>query len=426
MRLYIKFFALILSSFCLGCSNSDRIIVKINNPSDILRENEPVIIVREQLDLGITDLKMPVVRSNGRILPSQCDDIDNDGEWDELVFQVSLPPGQSEEYEVEWVEKSELPDFEKKTAVVYGKLLSDGNIHQLEKDGFDRYYLPRGGDNYPYQMDGPVWENDKVAYRHYMDGRNCRDVFGKLVPELVMGKVGIDEKGDIANNYSSENYWGKDILVVGNSLGIGGTAVLVNDSLVRAGVMRDSVNNIDSTYFEKIAEGPVRSVFRIRYKGWNVCGNMVDVEETITMYAGKYGYLDELLFNRLPEDARFVTGIATVNNMAKKHRKIVGNNLIMTTHDMQDVGRKSYLGMSLMTDKKCIERAFEVSSYRSDIKDTWCIAFKRNEDGRYWYYAFTGWKRSDSRFKNLGFYNECLKNETMFIANPLEVLVLNK
>ena len=33
-----------------------------------------------------------------------------------------------------------------------------------------------------YQTDGPSWENDKVGFRHYLDGRNSKDVFGKKTP----------------------------------------------------------------------------------------------------------------------------------------------------------------------------------------------------------------------------------------------------
>jgi len=31
----------------------------------------------------------------------------------------------------------------------------------------------------PCQTDGPTWKKDKVGFRHYFDGRNSKDLFGK-------------------------------------------------------------------------------------------------------------------------------------------------------------------------------------------------------------------------------------------------------
>ena len=73
-----------------------------------------------------------------------------------------------------------------------------------------------------------------------------------------------------------------------NSFGLGGLALQTQDSLVRLGVTIDkTVDNVDSTRYTLIAEGPVRSVFDLDFYGWEVPGGKIDVKETVTIWAGK-------------------------------------------------------------------------------------------------------------------------------------------
>ena len=89
--------------------------------------------------------------------------------------------------------------------------------------------------------------------------------------------------------------WGCDILSVANSFGLGGIAIQLQDTLLRMGVeQKDTVDIIDSSHFEVIAEGPVRSVFRLDFTRWDVLGTKVDVHETVTIWAGKNGYEEEI------------------------------------------------------------------------------------------------------------------------------------
>ena len=63
-----------------------------------------------------------------------------------------------------------------------------------------------------------------------------------------------------------------------------------------------------------IAEGPVRSVFRLDFTRWDVLGTKVDVHETVTIWAGKNGYEEEIRTSPLPENAVLVTGLVANNN----------------------------------------------------------------------------------------------------------------
>lgn len=70
----------------------------------------------------------------------------------------------------------------------------------------------------PYE--GVGWENGKVGYRLYLDGRLVSDIFGKQTSEPALG--GIAEYG----SYHELAPWGMDVLKVGPSLGIGGLGLM--------------------------------------------------------------------------------------------------------------------------------------------------------------------------------------------------------
>ena len=72
-------------------------------------------------------------------------------------------------------------------------------------------------------FEGPVLENELIAYRFYMDSRHRSDIYGKKTNDLVMDTVGW--------NYHDIMDWGTDVLKVGESLGIGAPAIWYQDSL---------------------------------------------------------------------------------------------------------------------------------------------------------------------------------------------------
>lgn len=109
----------------------------------------------------------------------------------------------------------------------------EGKVQPATSDTFYAHELPGVMGYQPYQTDGPSWENDKVGFRHYLDERNSKDVFGKKVSCMSPDSVGINQEGVTEDNYHVMEEWGRDILAVGNSVGIGGIALMIWDSLNR-------------------------------------------------------------------------------------------------------------------------------------------------------------------------------------------------
>lgn len=173
--------------------------------------------------------------------------------------------------QVEWIDKTQYPIFSHRTNVHFGKMKSPGVIEEKQTEVHGKENLARGGDPdhpYPYQTDGPSWENDKMGFRHYFDGRNCRDVFGKRIPDIVLDTVGIQPDGTPGDTYHVLRQWGRDIMSAANSFGLGGIAVQLPDTLLRMGVaIEQTTDNIDSTRYTLVCKGPVRSIFKLDFYG---------------------------------------------------------------------------------------------------------------------------------------------------------------
>ena len=173
MKKHILFIPAFMGLFCSCTHDSKQNSITITNNSSVDKVDEAFVLKREQLpDFGAA---LPiVVTEKAEFIASQVDDIDQDGKWDELAFVYSLKAGEAVNLKILSV-SDDYPEFKKRTHVRLGKLHTPGDVRILDNDWHGKFDLPRGGDKsnpYPYQTDGPAWENDKMGFRHYFDGRN--------------------------------------------------------------------------------------------------------------------------------------------------------------------------------------------------------------------------------------------------------------
>lgn len=406
------FFLLLLF---FACTQEAQVIV-LTNELDIEQEDAPVIVSRYQLK-NIRN-KWPVVKDKeGAVIPSQLDDLDGDGEWDELVAVYSLQPRQQAELKVEWVEQR--PEYVKRTNIRFGKMTQPGKVEELASDWHDKYNLPRGK-GYPYQMDGVAWENDKVGFRHYFDGRNCRDVFGKRVADMVLDTVGIKPDGCPGDTYHVLQEWGRDILSVATSFGPGGLAIQKGDSLIRLGVtVGQTTDNVDTTRFSVVAEGPVRSIFALDFIGWDVDGFKVNVHQRITIWAGSYAYENRITTSELPDGCSLVTGLVRNNNHQPLVEKSWGNKIRgMITHDRQSYNKEYYMGMALLISEKQVEEVYDIPGKGKGIDYTWCVRMKPGNRNEYLYKVYATWELQDQRFADRDYFVSLMDKEARKMIYP--------
>lgn len=421
----MRIWYIVILAGLFSCKDERIISLDLQNESNIALSEKPVILQREQIEKYWKEGLKPLVQDAGNhILATQLDDTDGDGQWDQLFFVSDFEPKESKQFTLQWV--SRLPEFEKRTSVRFGVRDSLNDVVKPKlTDVFLPHELPGVNGYQPYQTDGPSWENDKVGFRHYLDGRNSKDVFGKKVSYMSPENVGINAAGVTEDNYHVMEDWGRDILSVGTSLGLGGISFLIgNDRLRRLGIIEgDPKGNVDSTVFTIFAEGPVRSVINFDYKNWRPLeeNRAYNLQETVEIWPGFYGYKNTVNVANLQGDETLLVGL--VNSRTNKPLKTIYETadwIVLGTHDMQTYEKEWWLGLALVLPKQ---------GYLGYIKapDTGRIATsylaRYTPDKPVSYYAMACWELRDPGFREEQYFESYLKSFTDQLSANIKITV---
>lgn len=416
------FFLLIVFAQCQ--MQPQEVEITITNSSDVDLQDKPVSIKPSELPAATMDPAFPlVVSSDGDTVPSQLNDLDGDGSPDELFFVVDLPSGATKTMVFGWT--SDTPDYTIRTSARFGKRSSAQTpVEPKLSDTLMAGDLPKSLGYQPYQTDGPSWENDKVGFRHYFDGRNAKDLFGKKAAYMSPETVGINARGAVEDNYHVMEDWGRDVLAVGNSVGIGGYALMANDALMRLGVtVDDSVNNVEKTVFQIVAEGPVKSVLKYHYMKWQPSEREYDVKETTSIWPGMYGYQNSVQFKGLNGDETMVVGLVNINDKEPLEEIVVNDEwVVLMTHDMQSYERQWWLGLAIIVPRN-IYLGYTEAPESGQLSNSFLAKLKVENNTPVTYYAVAGWEISDERFKDHDFFRNYLVNLTKELSAKVDVSI---
>ena len=305
------------------------------NSQNVERPDEVIVLTKDELSqkVELKDGLMPLFKNtDNSLVPFQLDDMDNDGNWDEVALLLNFTPSETKEIVVEFSDGSNYPpEFEKRTNLRLGITQEDGSFEEV-----DSYQALPCSDGFEVIAQGESvnWENDKIGFRNYFDCRNVKDLFGKRLPEMIIDKIHTPELGD----YHKLADWGMDVLHCGSSLGSGGIALLKNDSLFRLG-------STEVYEYHKLTEGPVRSIFELRYEGWDVDGKMLEAVEKISIYPGKYWFESDVSVTGCPAGSQIVTGIVTSHLKREPFAFEAADFQCIGTHDVQSLNNDE-LGMA--------------------------------------------------------------------------------
>ena len=242
--------------------------LSVTNPGDQVRLNEDVVVSVADLkriapdfkaaDVVVTTSDAATIEEDARILqtielPSQSDDLDGDRKLDEIAFQIDLKPRQT-----------------RIVTIAYGDV---GTMRRIRSN-----YPARTHAKFTMKFDGLAWESELTAWRIYFDKRNAIDIYGKRRPGLYLEMFGLPEYV-----YHDETPLGRDIYRIGDAMGIGAVAALVEGKVVK-------VSDVDERTWRIISAGPVRTIVELSYKGWAVAGRKVDMVSRMTQWAGERGF----------------------------------------------------------------------------------------------------------------------------------------
>jgi hypothetical protein len=421
MKQFAVVLFLLLSPFIYsqGVSISN---IELSNPLQMERTDESFVITRSDLKAVRTTLVPILLTPNGDTIASQLDDMDGDKRWDELAFTYTLKSLESVKLTVKWIAADKYPVFPVRTNIRYGKMTSPGHIEELTSDYRTNTDIS-WSKSYPYQMDGIAWENDKMGFRHYFDGRNNRDVFGKCISTMALDTVGIGKNGAPANTYQVEAPWGRDILNVGSSFGLGGLAIASEDTIVQLGNIKKGIeDNVDSTMYHLITEGPVRSVFQLDHTGWNVNNQKINLSQRITIWAGKHNYENVITVDPLPAGFQLITGIVRLQNKMPLVHTDNNSYHSMLTHDKQTIAPLKQMGMALVIPSSNYVTAFDTPDSGTGILSTWCAKLIPNKN-KINFDVYATWEQQDSRFADREYFIRYIQSEVDKKSIPVRVIL---
>jgi hypothetical protein len=399
--------AIILLVALVGCEKSEKFIM-LENTVHQMRIEEAVVIDRDQLETyygEIAEGLYPlVIFQSGDTLPSQADDLNGDGQWDELVFLATLPPHRKHGVRVEFVPENQIPDFDKRTNVRMARIEGDNYIEVSE---LKRLTAEEGLAGGVFQMEGPGWENDKVGFRNYFDIRNGMDIFGKTTSEMAMERVGINQ------DYHYKQDWGQDILRVGASLGAGSIALEIDGELYR--IAPDSDASL-----EVIADGPVRSVIRFFFNGWSVEGNTYDVVHEVAIYPGTWYYESKVYLPGHTGESTLVAGITTMDLGEKDAvmKDFEGKVTTVATHGPQAYDYES-LGMAILVQNDYFSGIGRVGPDAEDINNSVLVKMSVQDSNPVQFRFYACWEMSDELFSEEQQFIEFLDKEASKMASPI-------
>jgi hypothetical protein len=250
-------------------------VVSVEEIRKIAPDFDPAHFVLQGSDASLNTF--PLAKPSGATavvtIAAQADDLDGDGQADEIAFVLPYAAHEAHKLKLSWGSPDDLKDI---------------------KVDFPSFAHARMG-----KYDGMGWENERIAWRLYNDKRNAVDLFGKRKHELAL-----DFWTKPETKYQNETPLGRDILYNGDAIGPGAIAAWVDDKLVK-------VAQVDKREPKIRSDGPVRSVIDFTFTGWKVADKNVDLKTRATIWAGEHGFWHEL-------DAKNAQGLQFITSLPVK------------------------------------------------------------------------------------------------------------
>jgi hypothetical protein len=355
-------------------------VVTVKNALDMARPSETVVLTAAAIRqaMAVEDLRTVHVTDpvSGKDVLAQPLDTNDDGVFDEVLFQADIGPRATRTF-----------------------ALSVGERHVFTRDQFKAY-----GRFVRERRDDFAWENDRVAHRMYGKAletwaqepltSSSVDVWFKRTRRLVINDW------YMVDDYHRDNGDGADMYSAGKSRGCGGNGIW------DAGKLHTSANFIDS---RTLANGPIRVMFELTYPAFDAGGTRVTEVKRVTLDAGQNLNRFESRYVATASPKLQATGI-------KKHAAALvvrdkARGLLRTWEPVKADG--SNFGCGIIVDPGQVVDFAEVDG--NVVVITGIAA-----DGLVTYYAGSGWDKSGD-FKTVDDWDRHLDQTAQRIRSPLAV-----
>jgi hypothetical protein len=288
-KLYMPFIfiffllSLLLSAPLQGAAKFHSFTIKLKNSLNIARNDQLISLSLSAIKDRYVDFDENnfVMKIDGKPVP--FDLVINNKKEKNILLQVSFRPVEQKQISFSYSNKK-ISLNNKRTRAYLGikknysmkdGIYTGGNFESVNHAVVPKSHFPHDA---LYQMEGPAWESDKIAYRLYLDERNRTDIFGKSTSKLVLDIVG---KNDLLSGNESYEYplwWGQDVFKVGNSLGIGSVATYSDNKVV-------TVSGYDTITCD-VFNNNVCSTVSTHHYGWKVGDNKFTIQINYSIFPG--------------------------------------------------------------------------------------------------------------------------------------------
>jgi hypothetical protein len=240
---------------------AQRLEVEIRNPDTVPVDTLAVIPVEQAARIAPRfpgTLAIVVIPGNPVVtLPSQADDLDGDGLPDEFVFQAKLGAGESRKVHIYF------------STTLHDEIPWPKRVHASHGFGYNRATI--------------ALESEVIGYRSYggffLDIQARSEGHPGLNNSLV-GYFGASHPVTI----------GRDIIHLGDTLGLGGLFLRSGDEVFRPPVNTPDYAHKpevpDAPRYRVIATGPVRAMVESRIDDWKIGADVVDIRALYSIAVG--------------------------------------------------------------------------------------------------------------------------------------------
>lgn len=278
-------------------SGKEKVTVTLDNSLNTAQQAASIIIDRKSLgmedDQTVTSVKVMKKDAEWSI-PFQLDDMNEDGKWDELFFQLDLGGKQSVEVTVEIGSASTKPIEFTKTV--------DAIIDSRPRE--------------PWIVNKPAWESELMTYCTY--GSSQLDLIGKTVNRLSLEYFYGKEPH---SQHIYANDYGQDFLLTANTMSA--HAIFIKEA--NGNIARPWTTNSysimkkiprDASYETRvISRGPMRAIVKTLVKNWQTDLGTYEFEILYSIESKKRYTTIELKMTKFPgnaDDIRFGAGMRQI------------------------------------------------------------------------------------------------------------------
>ena len=379
--------------------------INVKNSLQLERNNQLVMVSVSAIKQHYNDFDENkfIIKSKGKSLP--FDLVGNKDKGVNILFQSDFKPNEQKQISFSYT-NIKMVQHNKSTRAYLGikknytlkdGVYTGGNFESTNHVAMPKNHFPHDA---LYQMEGPAWESDKVAYRFYLDERNRTDIFGKSIPKMVLDIVGKNDLLSGNESYQSAQWWGQDIFKVGNSLGIGSVAACLNDKVV-------TVSGSDSVICD-IFNHNVYSTVKSDHYGWKTGKDEFIIQINYSIFPGSR--LTEVIAKINKPIENFCTGLAKHDSTETLFSKNINGWNYMAIWGKQTICN-DHLGIALFFNSKDLIKLAE------DSVNQIVVLKPLNNQTKYYFAA--AWEKEKNGIKSQLDFQLFLNQTIEILNNPI-------